>query len=118
MQSKPLLSIVGLGLLALACFPVGHSTPQNPPNPFVDPEPAAKPIVDDYKPTVEMPNVVKPKPVAKGHYEKRYIEGAWRFVWFADGVKKAPAVQKQMSGGNCAGGNCYSPARRGWGRRR
>lgn len=48
------------------------------------------------------------KVVTAGHWEKRMIQGAARWVWFADSTKKAPAInyKPSYSGGNCADGKC------------
>lgn len=119
MKTSLPLSVLCLALLAVAVFGGnGHSTPQPEVEPFAEPAVAVAPAqpapIVEYKPAV-----VTPAP--KGHHELRWIEGAFRWVWFSDNVPKTnkknpaqPVASKPVySSGGCANGQCS----RGWGRR-
>lgn len=113
---------LGVGILIALGFVVfsGAEKPKQTPAPIV--KQAAQPKVDvselEFNTPVVKPKVVEEKkPAAKGHFEKRYVEGAYRWVWFTDTAQKA-AVSRPSYSGNCANGQCYAPARRGLFRRR
>ena len=95
-----------LGVLTVAVFGgkiSKQSTPQDPPNPFVEPEPASKTVVDPYVPTSHP----QPKP-AQGEWKRYTIDGYYRWVWFSPNDKRVTkaAVSEQATSSGRSSRKC------------